>query len=840
MSTPLPRLQILAPLSGWLVALDTVPDPVFAGKMVGDGISLDPTSCSLLAPVSGTVSNLHSAHHALTIISPEGVEVMVHIGIDTVMLKGQGFQPLVAQGQQVKAGQPLIDFELDLVARKAQSLLTQIIITNGDATVSAMHCASGQAEAGKTVVLELELSGAAATAAAPAADSAKLLSPEITITNPAGLHARPAAVFASKAKSFQADIHLQLGEQSANAKSVVGVMGLSTRNGDKVRIEAAGADAEQALAELTQLLLDRCGEAEDEAPAAPASVIAPALHEESAELLVGVGASPGLAIGRVYHHRLQEFDVPEFGQGANQEQQFFTRATEEAAQQIDAVKTQLTDTAKRAILSMHQELLQDPDLLAQTYAGLADGKSAAWAWRAAFSSYSARLEAQDNALLRERANDIRDVGRRVLALLAGVKQASLDVPAGSILIAEDLTPSDTAALDPNKVLGFCTRTGGATSHVAILARSLGIPAICGISQAALALPDSEQVIIDGSRGTLRIAPNAEQLAAAETEIADIAARRAAEAAMSQQEARTRDGVRIEVVANIRNAADAREAVAKGAEGVGLLRSEFLFDNRDTAPSEQEQAEEYCAVARALGAERPLVVRTLDVGGDKPLSYLPLPKEDNPFLGLRGIRVSLERPDLLRTQLRAILQAAPLTRLHIMFPMVASLDELRAAKAILAEEQAACGQHDVKVGIMVEVPSAAVMAARFAPEVDFFSIGTNDLTQYVLAMDRGHPQLAKQADALHPAVLAMIAMTCDGARTHGKWVGICGGLASDERAAPLLVGMGVGELSVSTPALAAVKATLARWSADECQALARQALALSTVTEVRELLNTQAR
>ena len=617
--------------------------------MVGDGISLDPTSCSLLAPVSGTVSNLHSAHHALTIISPEGVEVMVHIGIDTVMLKGQGFQPLVAQGQQVKAGQPLIDFELDLVARKAQSLLTQIIITNGDATVSAMHCASGQAEAGKTVVLELELSGAAATAAAPAADSAKLLSPEITITNPAGLHARPAAVFASKAKSFQADIHLQLGEQSANAKSVVGVMGLSTRNGDKVRIEAAGADAEQALAELTQLLLDRCGEAEDEAPAAPASVIAPALHEESAELLVGVGASPGLAIGRVYHHRLQEFDVPEFGQGANQEQQFFTRATEEAAQQIDAVKTQLTDTAKRAILSMHQELLQDPDLLAQTYAGLADGKSAAWAWRAAFSSYSARLEAQDNALLRERANDIRDVGRRVLALLAGVKQASLDVPAGSILIAEDLTPSDTAALDPNKVLGFCTRTGGATSHVAILARSLGIPAICGISQAALALPDSEQVIIDGAaaRCASRRTPSNWPRPKPKSPTSPRACRSGDVAAGSAHPRRRAHRSGGQYPQRRRRA----RGGGQGAEGVGLLRSEFLFDNRDTAPSEQEQAEEYCAVARALGQERPLVVRTLDVGGDKPLSYLPLPKEDNPFLGLRGIRVSLERPDLLRTVAR---------------------------------------------------------------------------------------------------------------------------------------------------------------------------------------------
>ncbi|WP_047237713.1 phosphoenolpyruvate--protein phosphotransferase [Chromobacterium subtsugae] len=837
MGTTAPRLDVLAPLSGWLVPLDSVPDPVFAGKMVGDGISLDPTSGSLLAPVAGVVSNLHSAHHALTITTAEGVEVMVHIGIDTVMLKGEGFFPLVEQGQQVSAGQAVIDFDIDQVGRRAASLLTQIIVTNGD-SVHSMQPAQGMVNAGRDVVLSLTLANG--QAAAQVQSGEPQLSAAIAIGNPAGLHARPAAVFASKAKSFSSDIQLILADKEANAKSVVAVMGLATKLGDAVRIRAQGADAAIAIAELTQLLNERCGEKADEAPTAPAAAPIAIQQQDSDSQLAGVGASPGIAIGRIVHHRLQEFDVPEQGKGGNVEQQAFARAAEEAAAQIELVKAQLSDPAKQAILSMHQELLQDPDLLALTYTGLAEGKSAGWAWRAAFSAYSARLEAQDNPLLRERANDIRDVGRRVLALLAGVKQAALELPAGSILIAEDLAPSDTAALDPSKVMGFCTRTGGATSHVAILARSLGIPAICGISQAALKLPEGRQVILNGSEGTLAIAPSADDLAAAEREIARLAERRAAEAKGSMQPAQTRDGARIDVVANIRNAADAREAVAKGAEGVGLLRSEFLFDNRDTAPTEAEQAAEYCAVAEALGKERPLVVRTLDVGGDKPLSYLPLPKEDNPFLGLRGIRVSLDRPDLLRTQLRAILQAAPLTQLHIMFPMVASLEELRAAKAVLAEEQAALGVADVKVGIMVEVPSAAVLAARFAPEVDFFSIGTNDLTQYVLAMDRGHPQLAKQADALHPAVLNMIAMTCDGARAHGKWVGVCGGLASDERAAPLLVGMGVTELSVSTPAVASVKATLARWSLDECRELARAVLALSTVTDVRHHLNQHAR
>ena len=838
MGTPSPRLDILAPLSGWLVALDTVPDPVFAGKMVGDGISIDPTSCSLLAPVSGVISNIHSANHALTITSDKGVEVMVHIGIDTVMLKGQGFAPLVKQGDRVAAGQAVIDFDLDLVGRQAQSLLTQVIITNGD-VVSRMTAASGKAVAGKSIILTLELAGG--DNEAEAAQGETLRAAPVVIPNPAGLHARPAAVFATRAKTFAADVQLLLGEKKANAKSVVSIMSLATVKGDELVVEATGPDAAQAVAALAALLAEGCGESADEAPTAAAAPQAPVTAQQDRDgVLAGVPASPGLAIGRIVHLKLQEFDVAEQGQGSIIEQQQFTRATEEAAEQIEAIKTQLQDKAKQAILSMHQELLQDPELLALTYAELADGKSAGWAWRDAYSAYSASLEAQDNPLLRERANDIRDVGRRVLALLAGVKQAQPDIPPGSILIAEDLTPSDTAALDPSRVAGFCTRTGGATSHVAILARSQGIPAICGISPAALALQDGLEVILDGSEGTLSIAPDAAALAAAREAIAKAAERRKAEAAQAHQAAHTRDGERIEVVANIRNAADAREAVAAGAEGVGLLRSEFLFDNRDTAPTEAEQAAEYTAVARALGQERPLVVRTLDVGGDKPLSYLPLPREDNPFLGLRGIRVSLERPDLLRTQLRAILQAAPLTRLHIMFPMVSSLDELRAAKAVLAEEAAVAGHPEVKVGIMVEVPSAAVLAARFAPEVDFFSIGTNDLTQYVLAMDRGHPQLAKQADALHPAVLAMIALTCEGARAHGKWVGVCGGIASDERAAPVLVGMGVSELSVSTPAVPAVKAALSRWDLAECRQLAEEVLALSTVAEVRAHLAAKGR
>ncbi|WP_250440983.1 phosphoenolpyruvate--protein phosphotransferase [Caballeronia sp. AZ1_KS37] len=832
----LARIELMAPLSGVMVQLDTVPDPVFAQKMVGDGVSIDPTSDELLAPLSGTVTQLHRAAHAATITGESGLQVLIHIGLDTVMLRGEGFTPLVKEGDTVTTGQPLIRFDPVVVGARAVSLLTQMVIANGE-LVTRYVPATGLVTAGKDVALTVEFVGAAADDASGGPAGA-IRSDEITLPNPQGLHARPAAVFAAEAKKYKSDIRVLRGDDSANAKSVVALMALATSFGDKLRVEAAGPDAGEAAAALARLLASGSGEKPGDAPApavAAAEPVAPArAPSTNANEFTGVSASPGLAVGKIVQFRREVIDVAEAGESPQRERARLDAAHHEARQQIEALKANLTDPSKAQILDAHLELLDDPDLTDAAIAGISDGKSAGFAWRAAFETQASNLERVDNALLRERAGDIRDVGRRVLALLAGVKQAHIDVADESILIAEELSPSDTASLDRSKVLGFCTTTGGATSHVAILARSLGIPAICGIDEDALQLPDGTLVVLDGSHGSLRRNPSADDLAKARERIDRQTKKREEEKVAASKQAVTADGHRVEVVANIRNAQEARDAVAAGAEGVGLLRSEFLFDNRDTAPSEDEQAAEYCAVAEALGRERPLVVRTLDVGGDKPLSYLPLPKEDNPFLGLRGVRVSLDRPDMFRTQLRAILRAAPIGNLHIMFPMVASIEEVRAAKRLLQEE-AGDRIDSIKVGVMIEVPSAALIAEPLAREVDFFSIGTNDLTQYTVAMDRGHPKLAKQADALHPAVLRLIGMTVDGAHKHGKWVGVCGGIASDAMAVPVLVGLGIDELSVSVPAVGSIKAQLARLTMDEARQLAAKVITLGTAAEVRALL-----
>jgi phosphocarrier protein FPr len=382
---------------------------------------------------------------------------------------------------------------------------------------------------------------------------------------------------------------------------------------------------------------------------------------------------------------------------------------------------------------------------------------------------------------------------------------------------------------------LCSTTGGASSHVAILARSLDIPLVTGIDPRALDLPNGTPIILDGTKGTLRLNPSTADIAHIHHVQQEQTRQRRAEQSRAHEPATTLDGHRVEVAANIGGLADAEQGLALGAEAVGLLRSEFLFLHRATPPTEAEQQAVYTDIARALGPDRRLIIRTLDVGGDKPLPYLPLPREDNPFLGERGIRVLLNRPELLRAQLRAILGAAREGRVAVMFPMIATVDEWRTARGILQEEQTRLGAPVIEAGIMVEVASAALMADQFAKEVDFFSIGTNDLTQYTLAMDRGHPRLAPRVDGLSPAVLRLIEMTVRAARAHRRWTGVCGGLAGDPQAVPLLVGMGIDELSVSVPAIPAVKAHIRRLHLSECRKLADAALDCATVAEVRALV-----
>jgi multiphosphoryl transfer protein len=656
----------------------------------------------------------------------------------------------------------------------------------------------------------------------------------VTIPGKTGLHARPATVLVNAAKEFESEIQIRYGSQVANAKSLVSLLKLGVEGGQTVRLMAQGKDEDAALAALKQEIEAGLGE---EAEETSTVTLGRVLTFESSAV-PGIAASPGLAIAPLFQFKRGKIVFEHTAKDPAVEETRLRQAVETAKAQLQDLYEEVkarSGGGKAAIFLAHQEFLADPELLSDAVSHLKDQRSAAWAWQQVYEQRASALEQLKDPLLAGRATDLRDVGRRVLRLLADTVEDEPVLPTSPvILIAEDLTPSDTAGLDPAFILGFCTAYGGPTSHSAIIARSLDIPAIVGAGPAVLNLTDGTRCILDGESGNLYPHPSEADLATARAAQQDLQALREKEQLARFQPAIMTDGHRLEVVANIGAAVEAEQAVNAGAEGVGLLRTEFLFLNRSEPPSEEEQFAAYTQMTQALNG-LPLIIRTLDIGGDKSVPYLNLPSEENPFLGVRGIRLCLQRPDLFRPQLRAIYRAAQTGPVKIMFPMIATLEELQAAKQIAEEVRLAIAAPSVDIGMMIEVPSAVLMADEFAKEVDFFSIGTNDLTQYVLAMDRGHPVLAKQADGLHPAVLRMIYQTVQAATAAGKWVGVCGGMAGDPKGAAILAGLGVAELSISIPSVAAVKAKLRSLSLSQTQALAKRALNCRNAQEVRNLV-----
>lgn len=839
---------ILAPVSGVLIPLANVPDEVFAKKLAGDGLAIDPTSTEIVAPCAGVITQLHSAKHAVAVKNADGLEVLIHVGLDTVKLKGEGFRAFVAKGDTVRAGQKLLSFDADYLARKARSVMTIVVLTQPAQARDLAILDRGFARAGTEIFTYAGAAGGVATVWTPPATGA-LRSAPLKIVNPTGLHARPAARLAAVVKPYNAEATLHKGAKSADVASLVGVMGLEIAGDDEVWVEATGPDAARVIALLEQELrkefdhpaaapvVHGAGSSADNA--GPGKIAGAAKGTFSEDELAGVGASTGLAFGHIHRLRHQEASFREIGSGPEKETALLERALAEAKAQLDALASDLQKRKSKAnadaIFEAHRGFLEDPALLRIVRREIAAGKSAAYAWKIASSNVAEGMESLKNELLAARAVDLRDVGRRVLQLLAGGAPVKAEIPARSILVAEALTPSDVAELDPAKVVGFCTTTGGTTSHVAILARSMDLPALVGVDTRILSVPDGTPAILDAEGELLKLRPGAEETRKLEEANRRRAETKLSELAQAALPAVTTDGHRIEIAANLKSAKESDTALASGAEGVGLLRSEFLFLDRVTAPTEDEQYEMYATIAAKFGKERPVIIRTLDVGGDKPLAYIPLPAEENPFLGVRGLRLCLEQPELFRTQLRAILRASTVGNVRIMFPMVSMLEEIRQAIAILEEERARLGVARVPVGIMVEVPSVAIMAEAFAREVDFFSIGSNDLSQYALAIDRGHPKIAGMVDGLDPSVLRLIDLAVRAAHAQGKWVGICGGIAGDPQAIPILLGLGLDELSVSVPAIAAVKAQVRRLSAKACRELAREALARGTAAEIRALV-----
>ncbi|WP_188983425.1 phosphoenolpyruvate--protein phosphotransferase [Pseudomonas matsuisoli] len=668
----------------------------------------------------------------------------------------------------------------------------------------------------------------------------------VTVANDHGLHARPAKALTEVAQSFDGDVRVRLaGDEGrgVSAKSLSKLLALGVRRGQELEFLADPAIADDALPALSAAVVAGLGEDVRPLPAPGDAVLA--TQEEIAECepavaalargarIQAVVASPGIAIGPALVRKPLQLDFPEKAQDAAHERARLDKALAEVHDDITRLIANSSEKSIREIFVTHQAMLGDPALREDVDARLREGLSAEAAWTSEVEAAAQQQEALRDALLAERAADLRDVGRRVLANLCGVESAA-EPNEPYILVMDEVVPSDVASLDRDRVAGILTARGGATAHSAIIARALGIPALVGAGSAVLGLEPMTPLLLDADHGLLEVAPDTEVLRRAQEARAAGLRRREQAEALRMEPAVTVDGHAVEVVANVGSSGDAEKAMALGAEGIGLLRTELVFMDHPEAPDQAAQEAEYRRVLDALDG-RPLVVRTLDVGGDKPLPYWPMPAEQNPFLGVRGIRLCLQRMDILETQLRALLASAEGRPLRIMFPMVGTVTEWRTARDLALRLRQEIPVADLQLGIMVEVPSAALLAPVLAKEVDFFSIGTNDLTQYTMAIDRDHPTLSAQADGLHPAVLRLIDMTVRAAHAEGKWVGICGELGSDAAAVPILVGLGVDELSVSAPAIPLVKARVRELSNAQLQALAAQALTLESALAVRALV-----
>ncbi|OKO96220.1 phosphoenolpyruvate--protein phosphotransferase [Geobacillus proteiniphilus] len=556
----------------------------------------------------------------------------------------------------------------------------------------------------------------------------------------------------------------------------------------------------------------------------------------------GIAASSGIAIAKAYRLETPHL-AAEKRTVADVEAEIarLEAAVAKAKEELEAIKQHALEKLgedKAAIFAAHLLVLDDPELLNPIKEKIkTEQVNAEYALHETASFFISMFEGMDNEYMKERAADIRDVTKRVLAHLLGVTISNPSLISEEVvIIAEDLTPSDTAQLNRQYVKGFATDIGGRTSHSAIMARSLEIPAVVGTKAITAEVQNGDIVIVDGLDGQVVVNPSPELLARYEEKRARYEEQKAEWAKLVDQPTVTADGVHVELAANIGTPDDVKGALANGAEGIGLYRTEFLYMGRSELPTEDEQFAAYKTVLEQMGG-KPVVVRTLDIGGDKELPYLHLPKEMNPFLGFRAIRLCLEMQDMFRTQLRALLRASVHGNLKIMFPMIATLDEFRQAKAILLEEKEALLRQGVpvangiEVGMMVEIPAAAVMADQFAKEVDFFSIGTNDLIQYTMAADRMNERVSYLYQPYNPAILRLISYVIDAAHREGKWVGMCGEMAGDPIAIPILLALGLDEFSMSATSILPARAQLKRLSKEDAVCVKETVLSLGTAEEV---------
>ena len=766
------EITLKAPLSGWSMPLAEVPDPLFSSGGAGEGQAIDPTGELLVAPCPGEIVQLHRCQHALTLRRQDGVEILMHLGIDSFRLNGQGFRALVQVGDLVECGTPLVEFDSDQVASAASSLISVFVIMENP-RVSGVQAPTGQIRQGEDWMgfrLEEQL-----TDSAVQEESGELLGNWLRLPNPAGMHARPAARLVQLVRELSGQIYLESHRSRASARSIVGLLTLDLCCGDWLRLVSTALTPAQ-LAELESHILAGLGDDLNQAPATRLSP--PSVHPNDHEL-PGVIVSTGLALGPVHHWQRPEFDLSARAEHPSQEERSWQKALRQAATGIEEILGR-APLQQQGIFSAHREILQDPSLLEECRRGLNLGLTAVRSWHQAYQSQAARLEALANPVLASRANDLRDVGERVLRALLN-QAPPPPPPAGCILVATDLYPSEILQLDPAQVKGICLAQGGAGGHLAVLARGQGLPVLCGLGEACLQLPPGGLVILDADQGLLRSRPTPEQLHSAQERL-QAQDRQNQQARLSAREqALTRDNQRVYVG-------------VYGSIGQELPPEvDFWLHSVDTL------AHDYLAMARAVGMERRLILK--------------LPGSS----ALRG----------LEEVLRACSQVC---RLGLLIGMATSRESWRTLQA---ELQNWLGPHSAEVGLLVEIPATALLADQLAPEANFLALDMPALVRHTLAMERARPEVSGGADPLHPAVLRLLQRVGEAAARNNKSLLVH--QAADREALPLWLGLPADHVAVELSALATTKADVRNCSRSACQDLMARAAELAEPEQVRQLI-----
>lgn len=825
----LKSLTLFSPVKGHLLDISKVPDDAFAQKMLGDGVAFEPEENFIYAPADVKVKNIHKCLHAI-VLEKDGFEILIHIGVDTVTLKGRGFKVFVRDGDFVKHGQKLIEFDRDFIEQNGlSSLVVMVVAAPLEVTLrkEIIYQADIQSKVFEAFRQEDEKQK-------PQVQPEQFFIQDLTISNVTGLHARPAGEVATLAQSFKnTDIHLIKGQKQADAKSVVEILGLSLEYNDKVQVQASGENAEFAAIEVKNFILR---ELKDSVLKTEQKQNPEELSQNGEIKFKGIGIFDGLSIGKTYVVQDSQFNVEEKSNiPVAQELAKFDSALKHVKSSLDKERHAVYGQKDREeILMAHITILEDPFLIKETEQFIEKGYTSAFAFSLAIKRAVDVLKQAGSDILRSRVADFIDLETRIISDLTGVNYRLPKFTEDTIIITKEILSHHLNELNDH-VVGIVMAEGSALSHVSIMLKALGIPSVIGVGRNILQVPNESDIILDSKLGTVTINPtNIEEI---KKKAEFLKLHRKENLRHAFEPAKTKDGVKITVSGNVGNIDQARQSALQGAEGIGLVRTEFLFATSKKAPTEQEQYEIYQKIVD-LQNGNPVIIRTLDVGADKPIPFVPQIKEENPILGRRGIRTSFTNVDLLKTQLRAIMRVKPYGIAKIMVPMVTFIEEISTVARFVKEEQAKLGIDKVSLGMMVEVPAAALMADDFAKEVDFFSIGTNDLTQYTLALDRAHPTLNFLSDSLNPSVLRMIQLTVEGAASQNKPVSVCGAIASEPAGAILLIGLGIRSLSVVPGAVADIKALIRNIDVRHCEEVAKKVLHFPSVAEVRHLVKTE--